>query len=211
MLGGGGRQRPRKRISSRLATENGAQHRARSLHLEIMIWAEMKNWMLNPVSLPGSPEKNVSYTKCQLINVEGEGIRKLIIWWPPWLPATWPRNILATKIGQWKWKRWDIYVMSKYFPIEHLINCKGKNNNCSGEPGRHHLNQVVEVMTSQPHVDGMGQIQILFSLIGYNETDPTCSVGFLPKRHPLKWMKRPPTHPSKGHSRKQLTCTFPKC
>ena len=56
MNGGKGRGRRRERIF-RLPAECGAWHRARSHDPEIMTWAEIKSWMLNQFSHPGTPNQ----------------------------------------------------------------------------------------------------------------------------------------------------------
>ena len=50
---GRGRGRRKAWISSRLCVECGAQRRARSHFSKIMIWAEIKSWMLNQWGHPG--------------------------------------------------------------------------------------------------------------------------------------------------------------
>lgn len=48
----------------------------------------------------------------------------------------------------------DLYTVSKYLPIRHLIS-KGKNSNSVEEtPGRHQLNQVIPRSTTSDKADG---------------------------------------------------------
>ena len=69
-------QRETERILSRLHTQCGAQHRAQSYDPGIRTWAEIKSWVLYPLSQACTSQKQVKFERVDMRRVKKGRKRK---------------------------------------------------------------------------------------------------------------------------------------